>query len=53
MVEGAKSCLESNPTPTRDPRRAQTKAYVQQEPGTLQETEPYLPLKWIYTWIAN
>ena len=41
---GVKSHLESNPIPTRDAQRPQTKPYVHQDPGTPQETEPDLPL---------
>ena len=44
MVGGAKSCLESNPIPTRDAQRAEAKPCVYQDPGTPQETEPDLPL---------
>ena len=44
MTGGAKSCLKSNPIPTRDAQRTQTKLCVHQDPGTIQETEPYLPL---------
>ena len=33
MVGGAKLHLESNPIPTRDAWRAQTKLHVQQDPG--------------------
>ena len=44
MVGGAKSCLESNPIPTRDTWRAQTKPCVHQDPETPTETEPDLPL---------
>ena len=44
MVGGVKSCLESNPIPTRNARRAQTKPCAHQEPGTPQETKPDLPL---------
>ena len=43
-VVGAKSCSESNPIPTRDTRRAQTKPYVHQDPEIPTETEPDLPL---------
>ena len=32
MVGGVKSLLESNPISTRDPQKAQTKPYVQQDP---------------------
>ena len=42
MVGGAKSHLESNPIPTRDARRAQTKPCAHQDPGAPQETEPDL-----------
>ena len=41
MVGGAKSCLESNPMPSRDAQRSQKKPCVHQK--TLQ-TEPKLPL---------
>ena len=41
----AKSCLDSNPIPTRDACRAQTKLCVHQDPETLQETEQDLPLR--------
>ena len=45
MVGGVKSCLESNPIPTRDAQKAQTKPCVHQDP---QETEPDLPLSvWV------
>ena len=44
MVGGVKLTLESNPIPTRDAQRAQTKPCVHQDPGTPQETEPDLPL---------
>ena len=36
MVEGAKLFLETNPIPTRDPGRAQTKPCVHQDPETPQ-----------------
>ena len=36
MVGGAKSCLESNPIPTTDAQRAQTKPFVHQDPDTPQ-----------------
>ena len=36
MVGGAKSCLESNPIPARDTRRAKTKPCVHQDPETTQ-----------------
>ena len=46
---GTQSHLESNPTPARDPLRAQTKSYVQQYLGkgavTPQDIEPDLPLR--------
>ena len=41
--EGQKSHLGSNPIPTRDARKAQTKPCAHQDPGTPQETEPELP----------
>ena len=44
VVGQAKLCLESKPIPTRDAQRTQTKPCVLQDPGTLQETEPHLPL---------
>ena len=48
MVGLAKSHLESNPIPTRDVRRAQTKSCVHQDPETPWETEPDLPLSvWV------
>ena len=43
-VGGAKLTLESNPIPTRDAQRAQTKPCVHQDPGIPQDTEPDLPL---------
>ena len=43
MVGGAKSHLESNPIPTRDAQRAQTKPCVQQGPETSQRvSQTYL-----------
>ena len=36
MVGGAKSCLDSNPIPARDTRRAKTKPCVHQDPETTQ-----------------
>ena len=39
-----KIMLESNPIPTRDTWRAQTKPCVHQDPETPTETEPDLPL---------
>ena len=41
MVGGEKSCLQSNPIPTRDTQRAQTKPWAHQDT----ETEPDQPLK--------
>ena len=41
MVGGAKSSFESNPVPTRDSQRAQTKPCAHQDAT---ETEPDLPL---------
>ena len=43
-VEGVKLHLESNPIPTRDAWRAQTKPWVHQSPETPQKTEWDLPL---------
>ena len=42
MVGGTKSHLESNPIPSRDAQKAQTKPCAHQDPGTPQETEPEL-----------
>ena len=41
MVGGEKSCLQSNPIPTRDTQRAQAKPWAHQDT----ETEPDQPLK--------
>ena len=50
MVGGAKSCLESNPIPTRDTWRAQTKPCVHQRPHRdPTETEANLPL---HVWVS-
>ena len=45
-ARGAKSCLESNPIPTRDAQRTQTKLCAHQNPETPQRlTKPDLPLR--------
>ena len=44
VVGWAKLCLESKLIHTRDAQWTQTKLCVRQDPGTLQEIEPHLPL---------
>ena len=49
MVGGPKSCLESNPVPTRDARRAQTKPCVHQDPEATQRLSQ--TCLWVFQWL--